>query len=378
MRSIATSFKRLKRNVRVRFFGDIPVFVILLESDQDRCLHVHMNVLPKLPICDVVSATSAAKGDLDNFLSEEKLFLDIDASIAPGKIACSISHMRAWKAIIAQDLRDAIILEDDVAIRDGFSSFMRKLKRQLPVNFDMVHLYVSENRSEWLRLAATTKEAYVNYIPLWGRSAYLLSRSGAEKLLSGFRTITAHGDRQISEMAQKGRLLVYCASESYVNNLGQLTWQYNGERFRSTTWPLSNSDISQVLEVGDKIALPLKTFKTKTGELQGDVLECVPEKHTAGHALYGPDYVIFDHGIYCAVFVVAQDDREVAGDVVFDVYENRRTNRVLAEARLDGAGERKAVALEFCARQGYSIELRIYWPGKSRLRVIEICLERRA
>ena len=242
MTRIAALFKRLIRNVRLRFFGDIPAFVILLECDRERHSHVHRNVLPKLPICDVVNATNAVKVEVDKFLHNGKIFVDDNYThVTYAKLACTISHMRAWKAIVAQDLRHAIVLEDDVAIRDGFSLFIRKLKKQLPVDFDLVHLYVSD-RSEWLRQVANTKMPYISYIPKWGRSAYLLSRSGAEKLLLGFQTIIRAGDCQISEMAQRGKLSVYCARDSYVDNLGQLTWQYNGERFRSTVWPIDEGE----------------------------------------------------------------------------------------------------------------------------------------
>jgi GR25 family glycosyltransferase involved in LPS biosynthesis len=252
--------KAIKRNIRLRFFGDVPAFVILLESDQERCSHVRRDVLPKLPICDIINATHHAEGELDAFLRDEKIDIGSYTHIAPAhdladlagelgdreagteasrrrKLACSISHMRTWKAIVDQDLRHAIVLEDDVAVRDGFSLFIRKLKKQVPVNYDLVHLYVSGDRSEWLKHVANTKEAYVSYIPKWGRSAYLLSRSGAEKLLLGFQKIVRPGDVQIYQMAQTGKLSVYCATESYVDNLGQLHRQFNGEKFRSTLWP---------------------------------------------------------------------------------------------------------------------------------------------
>jgi GR25 family glycosyltransferase involved in LPS biosynthesis len=179
-------------------------------------------------------ATNASKVEIDEFLGKEKVFVDENYTrVTPAKLACTISHIRAWKAIVAQDLGHAIVLEDDVAVRDGFSLFIRKLQRQLPANFDLVHLYVHHDRSEWLTHVTNTEKTFVSYIPTWGRSAYLISRSGAKKLLLDFRTITRHGDRQITEMAQRGKLLVYSATESYIDNLGQITPQYNGERFRS-------------------------------------------------------------------------------------------------------------------------------------------------
>jgi len=144
-------------------------------------------------------------------------------------------------------LKYAIVLEDDVAIREGFSLFINKLLPQLPAYFDLVHLYVHAHRSEWLKRAANTEKTYVSYIPVCGRSAYLLSRSGAEKLLVDFQSIKKNadvgygadpcGDIQICEMAQRGQLLVNSAKESRVDNLGQLLRQYNGERFRSNIYP---------------------------------------------------------------------------------------------------------------------------------------------
>jgi GR25 family glycosyltransferase involved in LPS biosynthesis len=238
MMSFAASFKRLKQNVRPWLSGDIPAFVIVLESDDERRSHVHRNVLPKLPNCNIIRATNSSKAEIGEFLRKERIVVDKNYTrVTPPKLACTISHIRAWKAIVARNLRHAIVLEDDVAIRDGFGLFIRKLQRQLPVNFDLVHLYIHHDRSEWLTYITNTEKAYVSYIPTWGRSAYLLSRSGAKKLLLDFRMITRHGDRQITEMAQRGKLLIYCAAESYVDNLGQITPQYNGERFRSNIWP---------------------------------------------------------------------------------------------------------------------------------------------
>ena len=219
----------------MELYSDVHTFVILLKSDQERYSHVQRHVFPKVANCNVVNATDADKSEIDEFLSCEKIDIRYDP-VTLGSVACTISHIRTWKAIVAQDLKHAIVLEDDVAIGEGFSFFIQNLLGELPLNFDLVHLYVSEDRSEWLKCAANTEKAYVSYIPVWGRSAYLLSRSGAMKLLSGFRAISNNGDKQIAEMAKRGELSVYCARDSYVDNLGQLGAQYNGERFRSNIW----------------------------------------------------------------------------------------------------------------------------------------------
>lgn len=237
------------RSAKGLFSREIPAFVILLESDAERRSHVQTNVLPKLPVCRIVTATGAGKAEVDEFLQAEKILAHgyctkakseeitralTDAMYA--KLACTISHFRVWKTVVAEGLSHAIVLEDDVAILPGFGPFVRKLCAQLPSNFDLAHLYVHHNRSEWSRRASSAGKSYVDYIPEWGRSAYLLSGRGAKKLLSAFQVVTKAGDMQISEMARGGLLSVYSAREMYVDNLGQSTSTYKGERFRSNIW----------------------------------------------------------------------------------------------------------------------------------------------
>src|SRR5262245_50047054 len=154
-------------------FPDVPVFVILLESNQDRYCHVHGDVVPKLPICNIVKATNAEANEIREFLRDNKIDIRYNP-LTLGKLACAISHIRTWKEIVVRDFEHAIVLEDDIAIREGFALCIRKLMKELPIDFDMVHLYVSEHRSEWLRYAADTEKAYVCYIPIWGCSAYIL------------------------------------------------------------------------------------------------------------------------------------------------------------------------------------------------------------
>ena len=154
---------------------------------------------------------------------------------------------------------------------------------------------------------------------------------------------------------------------------------WDAEQFLETIQrKLSESDVmSNVLESEEQIIFPFKTFNSQTGDLQGNALECMPQKHAPGHCLYGPNYFISHAGTYRALFTVSQpEDPEAVGDVVCDVYENRRTNSVLTEAQSNVAGQCKPVILEFCAKQGYSIELRVYWRGRSRLKVTEIRLQR--
>ncbi len=211
----------------------VPAFVIVLKSDDSRCAHVNENIVPKLSDCVLVDATDASKDGIEGIIKQRKM--RVVSGISRPKLACTISHLRVWEEIVASNLKHAVILEDDVVIEDGFATYMGKLTNHLPPDYDLVHLYIHpEFENGWSNLAASTDLPFVEFIPGWGRSAYMVSRSGAQKLLEQFKHVTNFGDIQIAEMAQKGELSVYCASETHVQNIGQLFAPYAGEKLRST------------------------------------------------------------------------------------------------------------------------------------------------
>jgi hypothetical protein len=131
------------------------------------------------------------------------------------------------------------------------------------------------------------------------------------------------------------------------------------------------------LKPGERMVIPLSTFRTQTGRLNGDSVECEPTRDAPGHCLYGPDHFITETGIYRVTFAV-ENQNDAADDTVFDVYENRRTGRVLTEASAfaGSKGGPSKLPLEFCAERGYRTEFRVYWRGRSPLRIRKVYLER--
>jgi hypothetical protein len=130
------------------------------------------------------------------------------------------------------------------------------------------------------------------------------------------------------------------------------------------------------LEPGERIVIPMSAFRTQTGHLKDDAIDCKPARDMPGHCLYGPDYSIAEAGTYRVTFAMEQQEDD-PDDAVFDVYENRRTGKVLAEAPAYASklGPSRLL-LEFFAERGYRVEFRVYWRGRSRLRIQEVLLER--
>ena len=96
-------------------------------------------------------------------------------SQSAGAAGCYASHYSAWKKIVDEDLDYGIILEDDVVISDV-------------INF----LFSSPPMAEGVELLHLGKRGFA------GLEAYLLSKSGAEKLIS-----LTHDHSPLSEVAPR-------------------------------------------------------------------------------------------------------------------------------------------------------------------------------
>jgi len=168
--------------------------------------------------------------------------------------------------------------------------------------------------------------------------------------------------------------------ESSLHELPRLAIEdWNGEQF---VWAIQNKlGVARCNDVGSQMTIPLGVFKRQTGALIDGIVECRPGEHVPGHCLYGGDFIISESGTYQAVLTMASGGATVdSDDVVFDVFENKVTKTVFAEMQPDPATWRPSppnnLILEFSAEPGYRIEFRVYWRGRSLLRLDEVRMER--
>jgi peptidoglycan/xylan/chitin deacetylase (PgdA/CDA1 family) len=170
------------------------------------------------------------------------------------------------------------------------------------------------------------------------------------------------------------------SSQSSLYELPRMSVQnWGGDQFLDRiVRKLSPSDpMSRDLKPGERLVFPLSAFHTQTGHVKRDSLECMPGRDKPGHCLYGPDYFVAETGTYRVTFAMDAQEGD-PDDAVFDVYENRRTRRVLAEGSV-ASGCRlgpSTLLLEFLAEGGHRVEFRTYWRGRSLLRIREVRLER--
>ena len=119
-------------------------------------------------------------------------------------------------------------------ILDNFDFEIRRLMLDINSDVELVHLYANPVfGTRFQEVAAKSSRSLARFVPRHGRSAYLLSGKGASKLCAMYRVLYDHGDKMLSRLAARGHIEMMCATRRFVDNFGQLRFDYAGELFPS-------------------------------------------------------------------------------------------------------------------------------------------------
>jgi len=66
-----------------------------------------------------------------------------DIKLKPSEISISLSHIKCWNEILNQNLKQAIILEDDALLSKNFESIIKQIESS-NIDFDLIRLEVRE------------------------------------------------------------------------------------------------------------------------------------------------------------------------------------------------------------------------------------------
>ena len=108
--------------------------------------------------------------------------------MTPQEIAVALSHVEVWKRIAEGDRLYTLVLEDDVYFRRGFVSMLDDAWAELMQRSEKIPaldmLYVSYEQADGaVPRRPFSKRLFRPVTGLWQLSGYVLSRSGAQKLL---------------------------------------------------------------------------------------------------------------------------------------------------------------------------------------------------
>jgi glycosyl transferase family 25 len=143
--------------------------------------------------------------------------------VAPGVVGCALSHINAYKKIVESNTEAALILEDDAILTDSIKLLMDNKK---------VIKYLRDKKVELIQLAAV-KSDYI-YLPeikllsriklapgltigkaakiIPGASCYIISKSGAQKLLDNILPLRYASDQILANCEYFG-IAYYAAKQ---------------------------------------------------------------------------------------------------------------------------------------------------------------------
>lgn len=150
--------------------------------------------------------------------SPERLDLDERIEMTPQEVAVASSHVEVWRRIAEGPHAAALVLEDDVWFFPGFARVFEQVWFELfptdgkPMTVDMLYLSYREVRygAEKVRVS---RSLFIPFRGLWNLAGYVLSRSGAEKLI---QSLPVRGPVDLWLNHQFARLGVYATSRPVV------------------------------------------------------------------------------------------------------------------------------------------------------------------
>lgn len=164
------------------------IFVINLKDSIERYNYVKSQ-FDKLGLeierIEGVDANSLTPQDINKVYSPEKNRMTYVRPLHKGQIACYMAHIKAWKAIIEQNLDYAFVLEDDAMISDKFSEALSFFDSTLG-KWDFVRIQSNAKPKRIFNCENMGDFSFVQYINTPGNAvAQVISKSAAIKLLEG-------------------------------------------------------------------------------------------------------------------------------------------------------------------------------------------------
>ena len=132
----------------------------------------------------------------------------IRRSLSPGEIGCAVSHLHVYEKMLAENIGNLIVLEDDVQLNDDFTVLINNLSSS-PLQWDLAYIGYSsdlkttpffgkniyplslwESRVLPIPASATSTKYRIgpSLLHLWGTYAYAITKKGAEQLISKIKS----------------------------------------------------------------------------------------------------------------------------------------------------------------------------------------------
>ena len=167
--------------------NDIRIFVVNLERSDDRreFISKQLNRLNlKYEIFKAVDGANLTDEELESYDSSGAHAI-CARDLTRGEMGCSYSHLYIYKKMVAENISQALVIEDDVILNDDVVNILKNTACY-PDNWELI--FFSHNNavsSIWGKKRLLKNYNIVRFVehPHY-TSGYLINRIGAEKLLN--------------------------------------------------------------------------------------------------------------------------------------------------------------------------------------------------
>jgi glycosyl transferase, family 25 len=157
----------------------IPAFFINLDRDANRRCFVEAQLSAAAIVAERFAGVDGS--DLPALLAR---YFPLDSGLTPTQLGCSASHLSIMRVIVDRSIDAALVLEDDAVLPANLRSVVDEVLAALPAGWDIARLCRAPKRAfrPLCELPDASRLVRYSRIPL-GTAGYLVSRSGARKLL---------------------------------------------------------------------------------------------------------------------------------------------------------------------------------------------------
>jgi len=152
-----------------------------------------------------------------NISNSFRYFTSSDRLATAGELGCTCSHRSIWDNVALHNLPYIIVLEDDISFKDKFLENTASAIAAMPADADLLYLHILpideiHYPSEVSHRYSESDEDVGKIVRFlgnpWGTQAYIVTLSGAKKLLQLTRLLSVHAiDDAI--IKNKGKLNIY-------------------------------------------------------------------------------------------------------------------------------------------------------------------------
>jgi len=238
-----------------------PVFLINLDRSTDRLARSDME-LQRLNI-DYKRISAVEGSKLGEQALNQSKALDYSGYykiLSPAEIGCYLSHIKCWQLMVDQNIEQAVILEDDFALKPEFKEICSSLA-DIPGHWECLKLTEHPEKRLAIKQQAFKQWQVVIYDKAPSRTgAYAITLSGAKKMLAHSKLIARPVDIDIQYGWEHGMRV--CGIKPYpvsVEVAGTSTIDAKGNR--------KKAEKSVWAQIAQSVGFKLNNYKYKKQRL---------------------------------------------------------------------------------------------------------------